>query len=188
MVYSMRFFAVDARRLSIDALNEGLKSIDFAFYVGYREADTPKVSQTEESEEFLEDLRDEESEDLDEIEDTPLEEEALYEEAQLWHGDTLLGSLEISREGDAVLEEELAEFREAVEEMPESRPVRQVLNVLRRARGLVSLQTADNDADADEVRQRLAPLWDWLFRNHDGILHVEGKGFYDAYDLVLETD
>lgn len=107
--------------------------------------------------------------------------------ADLLHGETFCGVLEINRPGDDIFEDDLREFRDMVG-TGETEAERRVLAVLANAQAMVAVEAIWQGTDSESALGRLDPLWDWLFAHHTGLLQADNEGFYDADDLILERN
>ncbi|MCB9457637.1 MAG: hypothetical protein H6671_16750 [Anaerolineaceae bacterium] len=107
--------------------------------------------------------------------------------ADLLHGETFCGVLEINRPGDDIFEDDLREFRDMVG-TGETEAERRVLAVLANAQAMVAVEAIWLGTDSASVLGRLDPLWDWLFAHYPGLLQADNEGFYDADDLILERN
>lgn len=107
--------------------------------------------------------------------------------ADLLHGETFCGVLEINRPGDDIFEDDLREFREMVG-TGETEAERRVLAVLANAQAMVAVEAIWQGTDSESALGRLDPLWGWLFAHYPGLLQADNEGFYDADDLILERN
>jgi len=57
---------------------------------------------------------------------------------------------------------------------------------LGRAQAAVAVQLLWGKRGTETTLDLLAPLWQWLFEHHDGLLQTDGEGFYDADKLLME--
>jgi hypothetical protein len=98
-----------------------------------------------------------------------------------------LGEIEISRADEEIFSEEIEEFRALVRHA--ASPARdQVLDVLAATRLMVVVEAVWNPEDPDPILDLIEPLWDWLFEQHGGLLQMDGHGFFNQTDLILEMN
>ena len=96
------------------------------------------------------------------------------------------GAIEVSTPSDELFEEEIAEFREFLDEVPMTPGKRRVLECLDRCKAIVAVQVLFGTGDAETTLQKVDPLWNWLFANRSGLLQADGEGFYDGQTLLVE--
>lgn len=98
----------------------------------------------------------------------------------------LLAELDINTADDEIVR---AEIRKLSDRLPASdgERARRVRDTLDRTRWLVAAEMFQH-RDRTETRQRLEPLWRWLFGERRGLLQVDGEGYRDADGLVLPED
>lgn len=107
--------------------------------------------------------------------------------AELYHGSTYCGEIEISRSEEEIFGEELEEFAELVRFS--SSPAREaVLEVLRTAQVMIVMDAEWRTTESDEVLDLIEPLWDWCFAHYKGLLQMDHYGFFDANTLILEMN
>ena len=119
-----------------------------------------------------------------------VENTAIPDLCELYHGALYLGELEISRPDEEIFREELDELKTLVTRTPGENAPR-VLDTLEHTRLMVvmdALWQDDTEESAQEVFAALDPLWDWLFVSAGGLLHYDTDGFYDAETLILEMN
>jgi hypothetical protein len=123
--------------------------------------------------------------------------EELFEEAGvgfqfadgvLFRDDEDFAVIEVNRRGEALFDDELREFREALAQIQESPGKERVTRCLDSAGSIVSVQVLFGGRDADETLEALDPLWDTLFTDFSGLMQADDEGFFDADDQVLEVD
>lgn len=106
----------------------------------------------------------------------------------LYYGGRCLGEIEINDVNDEIFQEEISDFLGL---LTYSRDPKKegIINTLKTSGQMVAVSAIwhDGDAnDADMVHDRLDPLWIWLDRHYDGMLHCDGDGFYRGDSLILE--
>ena len=95
------------------------------------------------------------------------------------------GDIEVNRPGDGLFDEEIAETKQFVAEARGDRK-QEVLDVLERTRFTFAVQVIWMGRHAELTLRRIDPVWGWVFKHYEGMLHVDGEGFYDRSGLVLE--
>jgi hypothetical protein len=116
-----------------------------------------------------------------------LQGEQVDDRADLLHGETFCGALEINRAGEDIFEDDRREFREMIG-AGETEAERRVLDTLANAKTIVAVEVSWQGTDSDAALARLDPLWDWLFAHYPGVLQADNEGFYDADDLIVERN
>ena len=104
--------------------------------------------------------------------------------ADLMHSDGLYGQIEINRPGDGLFEEELEELSEFLETAG-GRSKRRVVRTLAAAKAIVAVQVLWQGRGTEATLDKIGPLWDWLFRNREGLLRADGEGYYDRRGLII---
>ena len=100
---------------------------------------------------------------------------------------TPLAQLEINAPGDDLFAKKCEELLKCLADTAGDRkPEIEIL--LRGATGTIAAQILAGDDDPAMVLQWLDPVWRWMFAKHRGLLHVDGRGYYDAAGLVLKVD
>jgi hypothetical protein len=109
------------------------------------------------------------------------------EYAEMRHGDDLYGELEICRLDQDDVDEEIEELMEEVEdEMVGDKD--KVIHLLRKAKAMLVIRILWQDRDAETTIHTIAPLWDWLFDNYQGLLQIDGEGYFDKDRQVLQME
>ncbi|OGS57105.1 MAG: hypothetical protein A3K60_04505 [Euryarchaeota archaeon RBG_19FT_COMBO_56_21] len=104
------------------------------------------------------------------------------------YGGETLGQIEINGPGDSLFSEELQELKEFAEEA-HGRQLKKVLDCLNRAKLIVAVQVLFQEKNPEATLERLGPLWQWLFMNRDGLLQVDGEGYYNGKpELIFEVE
>jgi hypothetical protein len=103
----------------------------------------------------------------------------------LKHAGEAYGEVALNSPGDGLFEDELKEFREFVEGAP-SEQKEQVNAIFDKATLLIAVKVLFLERETETTLLRIDPIWDWLFANREGILQVDGEGFYDRDELILE--
>jgi hypothetical protein len=98
------------------------------------------------------------------------------------------GQIEVS-EVDPSEDEEIEELKEEIEHSKAPKPQRQaVLDTLQQVKAMLVLRVLWQDRTTEATLQKIDPLWKWLFATRDGILQVDGEGYYDRTGLILPMD
>jgi hypothetical protein len=98
------------------------------------------------------------------------------------------GQIEVS-EVDPSEDEEIEELKHEIEHSKAPKPQRQaVLDTLQQVKAMLVLRVLWQDRTTEATLQKIDPLWKWLFATRDGILQVDGEGYYDRSGLILSMD
>jgi hypothetical protein len=108
-------------------------------------------------------------------------------ELDVLYADEAHAELEINQPGDGLFEVEIGELMDLLEDV-RGRARKRVLNTLGNATRIIAAQILYGGRELDLTLERLDPVWDWLFAQHDGLLQVDDRGYYDADKLILEVD
>jgi hypothetical protein len=94
-------------------------------------------------------------------------------------------ALEIDRGGDMLADERT----ELIDEIGGSRRknARSVKDIVAGAGLFLVAQVLWGDRKTDETLEKLAPIWEWLLTNRDGLVQADGEGYYDINGMVLKT-
>lgn len=103
-----------------------------------------------------------------------------YADAEI--DEAIHAEVEINRRGDELFAEEIDELREPVEWFSDTPPRQQVLNALDNAREIVCFRLTRAGWEADFMDR----LCDWLLANRQGLLQIDGEGYFDATNSVLK--
>ncbi|MCU0316410.1 MAG: hypothetical protein MUC92_07440 [Fimbriimonadaceae bacterium] len=95
--------------------------------------------------------------------------------------------LDIVHANDDGFQEEIEELIEMVKDLATPRK-EVVLSVLRNAKQLVVSEINFGDKETEFVLSKLDPLWLWLFERHQGLLQVDGEGYYQGAKLILPVE
>ncbi len=98
-----------------------------------------------------------------------------------WEGD-LYGVLEINRRSIA---KEIDGLKEELREVGGERS-QYVLQALNDCKAVVVVQVLWQGRDTESTLEKIDPIWEWLFANCSGLLHVDAEGYYDRTDLILD--
>lgn len=109
------------------------------------------------------------------------------EYAELLHGDDLYGELEIIRLDQDDVDEEIEELIEDLEDATEGDKDK-VINLLKKAKVMLVIRVLWQGRDAETTIDTIAPLWDWLFKNYQGLLQVDGEGYFDNGNQILQME
>ena len=104
---------------------------------------------------------------------------------ELFYGDDLYGEIEISRidPEDDEIEELIKDVENAVTGDKDK-----VLSFLKNTKSMFVIHVLWQGRDAEATLDIIAPLWDWLFENYNGLLHADGEGYYDVHNQILQTE
>ena len=103
---------------------------------------------------------------------------------QLTYDGIAFAQIEMSRPGDGIFEEEVANFRDRVAAKRGTKMAAakgKVLTTLDSAKRTVVVRVGDHD----EALELLDVVWDWLFAHRAGLLQADGEGFYENEELIL---
>lgn len=101
-------------------------------------------------------------------------------------GDDVFGDIEINHPDDELFQDEIAELREAVDDV-RGKGKQAVLDVLEHATTIVAVQVLYQARDVETTLQAIDPLWTWLFAHRQGFLQVDGEGYYSQTKLLLKV-
>jgi hypothetical protein len=87
----------------------------------------------------------------------------------------------------ALFASEVARMREALAEFPPSQQRDLVLAHLARSRFVVAVQLPMSALDHDDLWEAVSALLDYFVEHSGAMVHIEGDGFYQADNLILET-
>lgn len=90
--------------------------------------------------------------------------------------------LEINLPGDDIFEDELDELREPVEWYSETPEKARVLQTLAQAKWIACFLLLQPGWENEVIDK----LCDWLLANYAGLLEVDGEGYFDKDNIVLE--
>lgn len=111
-----------------------------------------------------------------------------FEAGLLEYGGDPYGQIEVTGI-DPSEDEEIEELKEEIEDIKASKPQRQaVLDTLRQVKAMLVLRVLWQDRTTEATLQKFDPLWKWLMATHDGILQVDGEGYYGRSGLVLAVE
>lgn len=113
----------------------------------------------------------------------PHEEDA----GELHYAGETYAEIEINRPGDTVFDEEIEETIEDVETQSGPR-AQYVIETLRETTRTVALRILYQGREAEQTLTKIDPLLVWLMMNREGMLHVDGEGFYEGEELVFEME
>lgn len=103
---------------------------------------------------------------------------------ELYRGVELLGKIQINDRG-AGAADKIAEFLIHLDAVGgETAPL--VKERLARASATVAVELSWGKRGTETTLDLIAPLWQWLFEHHPGLLQADGEGFYDSEKLLLE--
>ena len=107
--------------------------------------------------------------------------------ADIFHGSERYGQLKVDTPGDGLFEKEIKELRKLLEETKKGN-VKRVATGLVNAKAIVVVQVLCQDRETGETLERIDPLWEILFQQHDGLLQADGEGYYDTSALILAVE
>jgi hypothetical protein len=111
-----------------------------------------------------------------------------YADGVAYRDDEDLAVIEVNRRGEELFDDDVAEFRHAMAEIPDGPGKARVERCLDTAGAVVAVQVLFGDRDEDETLGALDPLWEALFARYGGLLQADAEGFYDAERQVLELE
>lgn len=111
-----------------------------------------------------------------------------YADGIVYRGDEDLAVVEVNRRGEELFDDELAEFRDAVAELPDGPGKARVARCLDAAGAVVAVQVLFGEGDEEATLAALDPLWDALFARYGGLLQADADGFYEGDRQVLELE
>ncbi|MBS1709899.1 MAG: hypothetical protein JSS65_14390 [Armatimonadetes bacterium] len=103
---------------------------------------------------------------------------------ELLYGGDIYALFEVFDKDDEQFEEEIEEFLESLDDY-KGDAHKQVRKVLKKARWMVVLQVLFANRETETVLNRIDPIWQILANYCDGLLQVDGEGFYEAGELIL---
>jgi hypothetical protein len=104
--------------------------------------------------------------------------------ADLRIGSDVYGELEINRRDSELMQEELEELAAEIEEL-EAEPVTRIKALLETSKAIVVVRVLSQGRTSENTLNKIAPLWDFLFKEYTGLLYADGEGYYDAEGEVL---
>jgi hypothetical protein len=104
----------------------------------------------------------------------------------LYLGDELLAELEVNRPGDELFEEERDQLLQLLPESGAGEALERVRNKLQGARAIVVVRALFPSEGRDGPFERLSPLWRWLFEHREGILQVDGEGYFERGGFLFK--
>jgi hypothetical protein len=107
--------------------------------------------------------------------------------AELLHGDDLYGELEITRLEQDDVDEEITELIEEAEDAIEGDKGK-VIKLLKKAKVMLVIRVLWQNRDAQATINTIAPIWEWLFENYQGLLQVDGEGYFDKEHQILQME
>ena len=107
------------------------------------------------------------------------------QDGDLFRGDQLLAEVEINVPGEGVFEGELDEFLESIEAAGVDDP-KGVRDRISRARAIIALRVLRQARTSEATSELLQPAIDWIAGSRSGLFQVDGEGFYDGEELLLE--
>lgn len=108
------------------------------------------------------------------------------EYAEMRHGDDLYGELEICRLDQDDVGEEIVELIEEIgDEMAGDKE--KIIDLLKKAKVMLVIRILWQDRDAGATINTIAPIWDWLFDHYQGLLQIDGEGYFDKEGQLLQT-
>jgi len=108
-------------------------------------------------------------------------------EGTLIYGDGVYGQLEINEKGDEFFQDDIENLKEKIENA-ESGNKQTVLDALLKAKSLLFVRVVYEGREDEETFEKIDPLFDWLIKNREGLIHADYEGYYDASGLILEDE
>jgi hypothetical protein len=106
---------------------------------------------------------------------------------EVMYGDELYAEIEINEPGDSLFDDELEETIDAVTLAGGAR-ARDVLETLRQTKQMVVLRILYQGRDSEQTLTKIDPVLVWLMMKREGMLQVDGEGFYEGEELILEME
>ena len=106
---------------------------------------------------------------------------------ELHYGEELYAEAEINRPGEELFDEEIAETIESVE-AEGGAGAADVAAALRDTKRTVVLRILWQGRDPEQTLSKIDPVIAWLTLNREGLLQVDGEGFYEGDELILEME
>jgi hypothetical protein len=107
--------------------------------------------------------------------------------ADIFYGSERYGQLKVDTRGDGLFEKEIKALTKLLEETRKGN-VKRVVTGLVNAQAIVVVQALCQDRETGETLERIDPLWEILFQQHDGLLQADGEGYYDTSALILAIE
>jgi hypothetical protein len=104
---------------------------------------------------------------------------------ELTRGPEMLGEVEINGAGSDLFGEEIASQGAALNQVG-GQAAQWIVNRLQHTQSVLMFRVMDGDRDPAVTWELLQPLWTVLPGISPGLTHVEGQGFYDGSQLVLQ--
>jgi hypothetical protein len=95
--------------------------------------------------------------------------------------------VEINRRGEELFDEEMEETIDSVALTGGPR-AQHILDTLRAAQQVVVLKILYQGRDPEQTLTRIDPVPVWLMMNREGLLQVDGEGFYEGEELIFEME
>lgn len=105
------------------------------------------------------------------------------EAAELLYAESPYGTLDVALPSDEEFRSVRRRFQERLETVPRGPSRNLVERVLGETQAIVRLKVQFQDQD--NTFARLAPLWAFLAKQHGGLLHIEGEGYFDGATRIL---
>jgi hypothetical protein len=106
---------------------------------------------------------------------------------ELHYSGDVYAQVEINRPGDGLFDEELEETIDGV--ILAGGPKSQhVIDTLREVRQTIALRVLWQGRDSEQTLTKIDPLLVWLMMNREGMLQVDGEGFYEGEELIFEME
>lgn len=112
---------------------------------------------------------------------------AIADEVSLNFEGSLYGLIDITSRGDELFDEEIQELADVVDDAT-GKQKKRVQALLQIAMRIVSVQVMWQERETEETLERLDPLWHWLTSQHDGLVQVDGEGFFEGDACILQTE
>jgi hypothetical protein len=106
---------------------------------------------------------------------------------ELHYAGDVYAQVEINRPGDGLFDEELEETIDGVTLTGGPR-AQQVIDTLREVRQTVALRVLWQGRDSEQTLTKIDPVLVWLMMNREGMLQVDGEGFYEGEELIFEME
>lgn len=107
--------------------------------------------------------------------------------AEFFHGETLLGLIDINYPDDGIFEDDIAELTDLINDIDNPHYER-IMSTFKSSTAMVAIEAFWQGQDSEATLQKIDPLWDWLFQTHSGLLQADYEGIYAASELLLELN
>jgi hypothetical protein len=96
-------------------------------------------------------------------------------------------SVEVSPVDSEIFSSEIQSLKEALENY-EDDAAGWVVTILDSATNLIAIEILFGERELDETLERIEPVLESLFETYEGLLQVDGEGYYDDSGIILEME